>query len=108
MAVGSTSKIPPVEGLPDVRTWTNRDATLARELPASLLVMVGRGSPQWAAGLDASEAAVSLRARLLDAATEDVEAVGAVLAGPAGVGITGATGRIGPPSALLDIRRRLR
>src|SRR4029077_9101382 len=31
-----------------------------------------------------------------------------VLAGPGGVGITGATGRIGPPSALLDIPRRLR
>ena len=31
-----------------------------------------------------------------------------VLAGPGGVGVTGATGRIGPPSTALDIRRRLR
>jgi acyl-CoA synthetase (NDP forming)/ribosomal protein S18 acetylase RimI-like enzyme len=31
-----------------------------------------------------------------------------VLAGPAGIAITGATCRIGPPSALLDDRRRLR
>jgi acyl-CoA synthetase (NDP forming)/ribosomal protein S18 acetylase RimI-like enzyme len=31
-----------------------------------------------------------------------------VLAGPAGIAVTGATGRIGPPSALLDDRRRLR
>jgi len=31
-----------------------------------------------------------------------------VLAGPAGIAVTGATGRIGPPSALQDARRRLR
>ncbi len=31
-----------------------------------------------------------------------------VLAGPAGVGVTGATGRIGPPLTALDLRRRLR
>jgi len=31
-----------------------------------------------------------------------------VLAGPGGIGVTGATGRIGPPSTALDIRRRLR
>ena len=31
-----------------------------------------------------------------------------VLAGPGGVGVTGATGRIGPPSTALDVRRRLR
>jgi pyruvate/2-oxoglutarate dehydrogenase complex dihydrolipoamide dehydrogenase (E3) component len=41
VAVGSTSKIPPVPGLADVPYWTNREATLARELPRSLLVLGG-------------------------------------------------------------------
>jgi len=41
VAVGSTSKIPPLPGLDAVRTWTNREATLARELPKSLLVLGG-------------------------------------------------------------------
>lgn len=41
IAVGSTSKVPPVPGLADVPFWTNREATLARELPRSLLVLGG-------------------------------------------------------------------
>ncbi len=41
MAVGSTSKVPPLDGLADVPYWTNRDATLARKLPASLVVLGG-------------------------------------------------------------------
>jgi pyruvate/2-oxoglutarate dehydrogenase complex dihydrolipoamide dehydrogenase (E3) component len=41
IAVGSESKRPPIEGLADVPTWTNRQATLARELPQSLLVLGG-------------------------------------------------------------------
>ncbi len=41
VAVGSVSKRPPVEGLDRVRVWTNREATLARELPRSLLVLGG-------------------------------------------------------------------
>ena len=41
LAVGSTSKLPPVEGLESARVWTNREATLARELPESLLVLGG-------------------------------------------------------------------
>jgi pyruvate/2-oxoglutarate dehydrogenase complex dihydrolipoamide dehydrogenase (E3) component len=41
VAVGSTSKIPPLPGLATVRTWTNREATLARELPKSLVVLGG-------------------------------------------------------------------
>ena len=39
VAVGSGSKRPPIEGIDDVPTWTNREATLTRELPASLLVL---------------------------------------------------------------------
>ncbi len=41
VAVGSSSKVPPIEGLADVHPWTNRDATLTRVLPASLLVLGG-------------------------------------------------------------------
>ena len=41
IAVGSVSKRPPIEGIDEVPTWTNREATLTRELPASLLVLGG-------------------------------------------------------------------
>ncbi|MDQ3127278.1 MAG: NAD(P)/FAD-dependent oxidoreductase [Chloroflexota bacterium] len=41
IAVGSTSKAPPLPGLDGVRTWTNREATLARELPKRLIVLGG-------------------------------------------------------------------
>ena len=41
VAVGSTSKVPPLPGLESVRVWTNREATLARELPESLVVLGG-------------------------------------------------------------------
>jgi pyruvate/2-oxoglutarate dehydrogenase complex dihydrolipoamide dehydrogenase (E3) component len=41
VAVGSVSKRPPIEGLDEVASWTNREATLARELPRSLVVLGG-------------------------------------------------------------------
>jgi pyruvate/2-oxoglutarate dehydrogenase complex dihydrolipoamide dehydrogenase (E3) component len=41
IAVGSFSKIPPVPGLDSINVWTNREATLARELPRSMLVLGG-------------------------------------------------------------------
>jgi pyruvate/2-oxoglutarate dehydrogenase complex dihydrolipoamide dehydrogenase (E3) component len=41
IAVGSGSKVPPIEGLAAVRPWSNEHATLARELPESLLVLGG-------------------------------------------------------------------
>jgi pyruvate/2-oxoglutarate dehydrogenase complex dihydrolipoamide dehydrogenase (E3) component len=41
VAVGSFSKVPPVRGLDAIEVWTNREATLARELPKSLLVLGG-------------------------------------------------------------------
>jgi pyruvate/2-oxoglutarate dehydrogenase complex dihydrolipoamide dehydrogenase (E3) component len=41
IAVGSVSKTPPLPGLDQVRPWTNREATLARELPKSLIVLGG-------------------------------------------------------------------
>ncbi|HET7031355.1 MAG TPA: NAD(P)/FAD-dependent oxidoreductase [Candidatus Limnocylindrales bacterium] len=41
IAAGSTSKVPPLPGLDSVRVWTNREATLTRELPKSLVVLGG-------------------------------------------------------------------
>jgi pyruvate/2-oxoglutarate dehydrogenase complex dihydrolipoamide dehydrogenase (E3) component len=41
VAVGSSSKVPPLPGLSEIPYWTNREATLARELPRSLLVLGG-------------------------------------------------------------------
>ena len=41
VAVGSSSRIPPVPGIDKIPVWTNRQATLARELPRSLLVLGG-------------------------------------------------------------------
>jgi len=41
VAVGSFSRIPPIPGLEAIKLWTNREATLARELPTSLLVLGG-------------------------------------------------------------------
>ena len=41
IAVGSHSKVPPLPGLERIKVWTNREATLARELPRSLLVLGG-------------------------------------------------------------------
>lgn len=39
IAVGSTSKIPAIEGLDTVTPWTNREATSTRTLPLSLVVL---------------------------------------------------------------------
>jgi pyruvate/2-oxoglutarate dehydrogenase complex dihydrolipoamide dehydrogenase (E3) component len=41
VAVGSFSKVPPIPGLDQIKVWTNRQATLTRELPPSLLVLGG-------------------------------------------------------------------
>jgi pyruvate/2-oxoglutarate dehydrogenase complex dihydrolipoamide dehydrogenase (E3) component len=41
VAVGSTSRVPPVPGILATEPWTNREATLSRELPRSLLVLGG-------------------------------------------------------------------
>ncbi|HXJ66196.1 MAG TPA: NAD(P)/FAD-dependent oxidoreductase [Actinomycetota bacterium] len=41
IAAGSTPFIPPVEGLADAGYWTSNDASSARELPSSLVVLGG-------------------------------------------------------------------
>ena len=41
VAVGSTSRIPRMEGLDSVHPWTNREGTSTRTLPRSLLIMGG-------------------------------------------------------------------
>jgi len=41
VATGSTSRMPPIPGLEAIPVWTNEQATLARELPRSLLVLGG-------------------------------------------------------------------
>ena len=39
LAIGSTSKVPDLPGLAEIPFWTNREATGARELPESLVVL---------------------------------------------------------------------
>jgi pyruvate/2-oxoglutarate dehydrogenase complex dihydrolipoamide dehydrogenase (E3) component len=41
LAVGSSSRIPDIEGLSEVPYWTNREATATHELPRSLLILGG-------------------------------------------------------------------
>ena len=41
VAIGSKTKIPPIDRLEAIHPWTNREATLTRELPRSLLVLGG-------------------------------------------------------------------
>jgi pyruvate/2-oxoglutarate dehydrogenase complex dihydrolipoamide dehydrogenase (E3) component len=41
IAVGTEPTVPPVEGLERIAAWTNRQATSARELPRSMLILGG-------------------------------------------------------------------
>jgi dihydrolipoamide dehydrogenase len=41
LALGSHSRLPPVEGLDAIRPWTNREATSTRTLPETFLVLGG-------------------------------------------------------------------
>ncbi len=41
VAVGSTSRLPAIPGLADAQPWTNREATLTRELPRSIVILGG-------------------------------------------------------------------
>jgi dihydrolipoamide dehydrogenase len=41
VATGSGAAMPPIDGLDTVRSWNNRDATTAREVPESMVVLGG-------------------------------------------------------------------
>ena len=41
VATGSGAKMPPIPGLDSVRSWNNREATTARVVPASMIVLGG-------------------------------------------------------------------
>jgi pyruvate/2-oxoglutarate dehydrogenase complex dihydrolipoamide dehydrogenase (E3) component len=41
IGIGSETKVPPIEGIGAIRTWTNNDATGTRDLPETLLVLGG-------------------------------------------------------------------
>ena len=41
LATGTTAKIPPIDGLADAEPWTNREATWAKSVPGSLIVLGG-------------------------------------------------------------------
>jgi dihydrolipoamide dehydrogenase len=41
IATGSGAAMPPIEGLDSVRTWNNRDATTAKQVPESMVVLGG-------------------------------------------------------------------
>jgi dihydrolipoamide dehydrogenase len=41
IATGSGAAMPPIDGLDSVRTWNNRDATTAKKVPASMVVLGG-------------------------------------------------------------------
>jgi pyruvate/2-oxoglutarate dehydrogenase complex dihydrolipoamide dehydrogenase (E3) component len=59
LAGGTTPALPPIDGLTDARPWTNREATTARAVPASLIVMGGG-----VVGVELSQAYCSLGARI--------------------------------------------
>ncbi len=41
IAVGSGAAVPPIPGLPELATWTNRQGTTAEQVPGSLIVVGG-------------------------------------------------------------------
>jgi pyruvate/2-oxoglutarate dehydrogenase complex dihydrolipoamide dehydrogenase (E3) component len=59
VATGTGAAMPPIPGLADVAPWTNREATTAKEVPASLLV-IGGG----VVGVELAQAWASLGARV--------------------------------------------
>jgi dihydrolipoamide dehydrogenase len=59
LATGSVAAIPPVPGLGDASSWSNREATTAKRIPASLLVLGGG-----AVGVEMAWAYASLGSRV--------------------------------------------
>ncbi|MGI9019411.1 MAG: dihydrolipoyl dehydrogenase family protein [Solirubrobacterales bacterium] len=69
IATGTTAAIPPIGGLAEVEPWTNREATVAAEVPGRLLVLgggpVGAELAQAYATLGSSVALVESEPRLV-------------------------------------------
>ncbi|HEX3520283.1 MAG TPA: NAD(P)/FAD-dependent oxidoreductase [Solirubrobacteraceae bacterium] len=59
LATGSAAAVPPVPGLREARPWTNREATTAKQIPKSLLVLGGG-----VAGVEMAQAYRSLGAEV--------------------------------------------
>jgi dihydrolipoamide dehydrogenase len=59
VATGTGAAFPPIPGLAEARPWTNREATTAKEVPASLIV-IGGG----VVGVELAQAWASLGARV--------------------------------------------
>ncbi len=59
IATGSAAAIPPIEGIGDVAAWTNREATTAEAVPASLIVLGGG-----VVGVELAQAWASLGSRV--------------------------------------------
>jgi pyruvate/2-oxoglutarate dehydrogenase complex dihydrolipoamide dehydrogenase (E3) component len=59
LAPGSAAAVPPIPGLADAGAWTNREATTAAAIPASLIVLGGG-----VVGVEMAEAYASLGARV--------------------------------------------
>ena len=60
VATGSDAALPPIDGLADARPWTNREATTAKQVPESLMVL--GGGP---VGAELAQAFRSLGARVV-------------------------------------------
>jgi pyruvate/2-oxoglutarate dehydrogenase complex dihydrolipoamide dehydrogenase (E3) component len=59
LAGGTTPLLPPIDGLAEAKPWTNREATTAHDIPASLVVMGGG-----VVGVEMSQAYCSLGSRV--------------------------------------------
>jgi len=64
IGTGTSAAIPPIEGLDSVGYWTNREATLTRELPRSMLVL---GSGPIGAELSQAFARFGTEVRVIEA-----------------------------------------
>jgi pyruvate/2-oxoglutarate dehydrogenase complex dihydrolipoamide dehydrogenase (E3) component len=59
LAGGTTPLLPPIDGLAEAKPWTNREATTAKQVPGSLIIMGGG-----VVGVEMSQAYVTLGARV--------------------------------------------
>jgi dihydrolipoamide dehydrogenase len=60
IATGSAAAFPPIDGLDEIKAWTNREATTVKEVPESLLILGGG-----VVGVELAQAWASLGARVV-------------------------------------------